>query len=245
MGIMRGGTLDQKCPNVREHGKSFHQLSSKGFMRQIQQIFRHDLDYCEEMNIHGARGALFKVKLPGYGYTVVAKATGVECVQDLKHESAIYQRLLPIQGKYVPVHLGEIDVDTSLYYAGAIRIVYMMFLSFGGFPLRSPISSTIVNEAIHGLQAMHQLGVLQKDPAARNILFHPDRPGITWIDFERATFLPPRVTLGSLCSNRKRKIEPQIGDKYPEKTSKAYAQEVIRARIQLATLVNNSSSYKR
>jgi hypothetical protein len=38
------------------------------------------------MNIHGARGALFKVKLPRFGYTVIAKAPGVECVEDLLHE---------------------------------------------------------------------------------------------------------------------------------------------------------------
>ncbi|KAH8587607.1 hypothetical protein B0O99DRAFT_556325 [Bisporella sp. PMI_857] len=245
MGIIRGGALDQKCPNVREHGIGCHQLNHESFMRQIRQLIRDHLDYCEEMNIHGARGALFKVKLPGYGYAVVAKATGIECVGDLMHESAIYRRLLPIQGKYVPVHLGDIEVDSLLYYAGAVRIVHMMFLSFGGFPIRSPIPPTLADEAIRSLQAMHQLGVLQKDPAARNILVHPDRLGTTWIDFERATFLPPRVILGSLSTNRKRKIESQTGAKYPEKAGKAYAKEVARARAELTTLVGNSTSFKR
>jgi hypothetical protein len=59
-------------------------------MQQIRQLFHDQLDYCEEMNIHGARGALFKVKVPRFGYTVIAKATGVECVGDLMRESAIY-----------------------------------------------------------------------------------------------------------------------------------------------------------
>jgi hypothetical protein len=155
------------------------------------------------MNIHGARGALFKVKLPRFGYTVVAKATGVECVGDLIHESKIYSRLLPIQGKYVPVHLGSIRVDSLLYYAGAIRIVHMMFLSFGGFPIRAPIPAKLADEAIRALQSIHQLGVLQQDSAARSILVHPDRPGVTWIDFERAALFSPRMTLGSLSPNRK------------------------------------------
>jgi hypothetical protein len=93
----------------------------------------------EEMNMHGARGALFKIKLPRFGYTVAAKGTGIECVRDLKHESTIYRHLLPVQGKCVPVYLGDMEVDSLLYYAGAVRIVYMMFLSFEGFPLRSPI----------------------------------------------------------------------------------------------------------
>jgi hypothetical protein len=141
--------------------------------------------------------------------TVFAPAIlpGVECVGDLIHESTIYHRLLPIQGKYVPVHLGDIKVDSLLYYAGAVRIVHMMFLSFGGFPIRLPIPAALADEAIRGLQAIHQLGVLQKDPAARNILVHPDRPGMTWIDFERAALLSSRVTLGSLSPNRKRKLE--------------------------------------
>jgi hypothetical protein len=106
----------------------------------------------------------------------------------------------------VPVHLGDVKVDGLLYYAGAIRIVYMMFLSFGGFPLRSPIPPSLADEAILGLHAIHQLGVLQEDPAAQNILIYPDRPGMTWIDFERAKFVRPRVALGALSPNRKRKL---------------------------------------
>jgi hypothetical protein len=192
------------------------------------------------LNIHGARGALFRVKLPEYGYTVIAKATGVECAGDLIHESAIYHRLLPIQGKYVPVHLGEIEVDSLLYYAGAVRIVHMMFLSFGGFPIRSPIPTALADEAIRGLRAIHQLGVLQKDPAARNILVHPDRPGMTWIDFERATLFSSRVTLGSLSANKKRKLGVRDGAKFP-KSENAFAKEISRATAELARFVGSSS----
>lgn len=45
------------------------------------------------MNMHGASGALFKVKLPGFGYTVAAKGTGVESARDLIYESNIYRGL--------------------------------------------------------------------------------------------------------------------------------------------------------
>jgi hypothetical protein len=243
MGIIQGGELDEKCPNVREHGKTDHHLNRETFMQKIRRLFHDQLDYCEEMNIHGARGALFKVKLPGFGYTIIAKATGIECVGDLMHESAIYHRLLPIQGKYVPVHLGNLKVDSPFYYAGAVRIVHMMFLSFGGFPIRSPISATLADEAIRGLQAIHQLGVLQKDPAARNILVHPDRPGMTWIDFERATLFSPRVILGSLSANRKRKLGVHVGAKFPN-SENACAKEISRATAELARLVGGTSFKK-
>ena len=102
-------------------------------MRHIRELLRNQLNYCVEMNMHGARGALFKVKLLGFSYTVAAKGTGVKCVRDLIHESKTYRRLLPLQGKCVSVHLGDTKVDSILYYAGAVRIVYMMFLSFRGF----------------------------------------------------------------------------------------------------------------
>jgi len=240
MGMVNGGELDRRCPNVKAHGKSRHQLNRNTFMQHIRELLCNQLDYCVAMNIHGARGAFFKVKLPGFGYTVAAKGTGIECVRDLMHESTIYHRLLPVQGKWVPVHLGDTEVDSILYYAGAVRIVYMMFFSFGGFQLQSPIPRTLADDAICGLHDIHQLGVLQGDPAARNILVHPDRPGITWIDFERAEFVRPRAVLGTLSPNRKRKgswSHEEGKCQYGKDSKKTPAVEIHQAKTELARLV--------
>jgi len=95
-------------------------------------------------------------------------------------------------------------------------------------------------EAIRGLQAIHQLGVLQKDPAARNILVHPDRPGMTWIDFERATLFSQRETLGSLSANRKQKLGFHEVAKFP-RSENACAKEIARATAELARLVGSTS----
>ncbi|ELR10289.1 hypothetical protein GMDG_04675 [Pseudogymnoascus destructans 20631-21] len=220
MGMVDGGELDWRCPNVKEHGKSRHQLNRNTFMRHIRELLRNQLDYCVAMNVHGARGAFFKVELPGFGYTVATKGTGIECVKDLMHESTIYRRLLPVQGKCVPVHLGETKVDR--------------------LKLRSPISQTLADDAISGLHAIHQLGVLEGDPAARNILVHPDRPGITWIDFERAEFVHPRAVLGTLSPNRKRKLgwSHEEGKCENGKSSKKIsASEIGQAKTELARLV--------
>jgi hypothetical protein len=81
-------------------------------MQLIRQLFLDQLHYYEEMNVHGARGALFKAKLPKFGYTVLAKGTGVECVKDLLHELTTYSRLLPMQGKCVPVYLGDTSITS-------------------------------------------------------------------------------------------------------------------------------------
>ncbi|OBT39801.1 hypothetical protein VE00_09662 [Pseudogymnoascus sp. WSF 3629] len=126
-----------------------------------------------------------------------------------------------------------------------VRAVYMMFLSFGGFQLRSPIPRTLADDAICGLHTIHQLGVLQGDPAARNILVHPDRPGITWIDFERAEFVRPRAVLGILSPNRKRKLgrSHEEGKCQNGKSSKKTpASEIGQAKTELARLVVKQST---
>jgi hypothetical protein len=48
------------------------------------------------------------------------------------------------------------------------------------------------------------------------------------------------VTLGSLSLKRKRKLEFQEGAKFPEKISKAFAEEIVRARAELTRLVGRS-----
>jgi hypothetical protein len=100
------------------------------------------------MNIYSTKGALFKVKLPRFSYTVITKATGVEYIRDLLYESKIYSYLLLIQDRGVPVHLGDIKVDSLLYYARAVYIVYIMFLSFDRFLIQALILATLTNKAI-------------------------------------------------------------------------------------------------
>ena len=103
------------------------------------------------MNIYRARETLFKVKLPGYSYTIIIKATGIEYIRDLIYKSVIYYYLLPIQGKYIPVHLGDIKVDSLLYYIGAVRIVYIIFLSFSRFLIQLLILAVLTEVAICSL----------------------------------------------------------------------------------------------
>jgi hypothetical protein len=107
------------------------------------------------------------------------------------------------------------------------------------------IGQNYADEAIRILYVIHQLGVLQKDFETRHILVHPDRPGMTWIDFERAELFSPRVTLGSLSAHRKRKLEFQEGAKFPEKSDKACAREIIRATAELTRLVGSISRANR
>lgn len=53
--------------------------------------------------------------------------------------------------QFTTVHLGVMKVDSPLYYAEAVRMVYMMFPRSGGFPLRYTIMPTLADEIIRGL----------------------------------------------------------------------------------------------
>ena len=84
------------------------------------------------MGVYGARGALFKVRLTSHGYILAAKCTVINFVGYLNQEAAIYERLRPIQGMHVPVHLGNIDLDRPYFYNSIAEIIYIIFLSFRG-----------------------------------------------------------------------------------------------------------------
>jgi hypothetical protein len=58
-----------------------------------------DFEPCERP---GARDDPFKATLASHGYTVIAKCTPADFVNDLEHEADVHKRLYPIQGRYVP-----------------------------------------------------------------------------------------------------------------------------------------------
>jgi hypothetical protein len=80
----------------------------------------------------GARGVLFQVTLLAHGYTFVSKGTVRAFIKDLEHEAAVYERLKPIQGVYVPVFLGVINLRSMnkiYYYDHRVYVVHIILLS--------------------------------------------------------------------------------------------------------------------
>lgn len=154
-GLVKGGLLDAKCPNMALHNRqpSSHSNRNSGPSRACA---RHPINRAEFLNLlfeqlqrsldkgitplgyGGARGVLFKVCLVDYGYTFVGKGTVRAFVKDLEHEAAVYTRLQPIQGVYVPVFLGVIDLrimNRVYYYDHRVYVIHMTFLSWGGCDL--------------------------------------------------------------------------------------------------------------
>ncbi|KAH8704296.1 hypothetical protein GQ44DRAFT_743757 [Phaeosphaeriaceae sp. PMI808] len=200
-GLVEGGPLDIRCPNARVHGKSYHQIDRPTFLARIRQQLSGDLDTdCKPVSLPGACGVLFRVRLKSHGYTVAAKCTPIDFVHRLKREATVYDLLRPIQGIYVPIHLGNIDLETPYYYEGICELVHMMFLSFGGELISKHVTTEnrayVTQLAECSAQAIHNLGVLHKDFMPRNMLWNDETGRVMVIDFERAEVVKPRIVLG-------------------------------------------------
>ncbi|KAJ9413848.1 hypothetical protein QL093DRAFT_2503287 [Fusarium oxysporum] len=220
VGMVNGGFLDPKCPNVALHGKSCapaararHPVDHKEWLRLLWMQLKQSLDDgIRPLGEGGARGVLFQVTLLAHGYTFVSKGTVRAFVKDLEHEAAVYERLKPIQGVHVPVFLGAIDLGSmnkTYYYDHRVYVVHMTFLSWGGCSIdrAQRIGDTdrpLEDEAIRSLRAMHREGVVHKDVRLANMLFNPETNRVMVIDFERALLLkPPRRPLAQLVPNKR------------------------------------------
>ncbi|EXL63843.1 hypothetical protein FOPG_19885 [Fusarium oxysporum f. sp. conglutinans race 2 54008] len=219
LGMVKGGFLDPKCPNVALHCKSCapararHPVNHEEWLRLLWKQLKQSLDDgIRPLGEGGARGVLFQVTLLAHGYTFVSKGTVRAFIKDLEHEAAVYKRLKPIQGVYVPVFLGAIDLRSMnkvYYYDHRVYVVHMTFLSWGGCSINraqgiGDMDRSLEDEAVRSLRAMHREGVVHKDVRLANMLFNPETNGVMVIDFERALLLnPPRRPLAQLVPNKR------------------------------------------
>ncbi|PHH81087.1 hypothetical protein CDD80_3369 [Ophiocordyceps camponoti-rufipedis] len=213
-GLVSGGLLDQACPNVHLHRKgSRKHISHKKWLRLLwKQLAKSLDDGITPLGQGGARGVLFRITLLGLGYTFVAKGTIRVFVPDLEHEGSVYERLKPVQGVHVPVHLGAIDLDTmnkTYYFDHRVYIKYLMFLSFGGNTLNEAVNhstrSALESKALCSLRAIHRFRVVHTDARLVNMLVHPVTGDVMVIDFERAKLmeLEKRRPLGESTPNKR------------------------------------------
>ncbi|KAJ2894395.1 hypothetical protein MKZ38_007561 [Zalerion maritima] len=209
LGLAYGGPTDENCPNSDDHGqKHISRLEFLSLIRtQLATDRGRDAD-CAPLHLTGSRGSLFKVRLSSHGYTLVAK--GMESLDHalLQHENKMYDRLQVIQGKHIPVCLGNINLVLPYYYDSGVY-VHFMFLSWAGRPLFhcvQPNKAGVVDAVTTAYREIHKLRVLHRDAEPRNILYNADSGNLMVVDFERAGFRD-RQPLGSLSpnsNNRKR-----------------------------------------
>lgn len=239
LGLVTSGILDQKCPNVLDHGVGRHSTSQAAPIRLLdRQLSRHDprpdLDIgCESLHIHGTRGALFKVTLLSHGYTFVRKGAPIDFVEHAQHEECVYSRLRPIQGVHVPIILGGLALRQPFSYNGIAEIVHLMLMGYAGRTLakRHEIDQNwLIQQAETSLHAIHGLGVLHNDPIPGNMIWNEDSGRVMYIDFERAQFQDRRAPLESMSPNQKRQQAIQPWEKTSIKRPSCFERETRRMR---------------
>ena len=240
-GLIRGGKLDEKCPNVSDHGVDRHRLNRTTLLRRLdRQLSRDDLGPetqlgCESLHVHGTRGALFKVTLWSHGYTFVGKGVPIEFVRDVKHEELIYSHLAPVQGVCVPALLGGLQLRRPFSYDGIADIVRLMLIGYAGgkHARRHTVDrDRLIQRAGDSLQAIHDLGVLHGDPIPGNLIWNEENDGVMFIDFERATLLSRRVPLVGVSPNQAGIREAHLC-KSPSKRVERFEREKQRMRHEL------------
>lgn len=198
LGLVLGKAVDRSCPNADSHGQMH--ITHPEFLRLIRAQLAvdrgRDAD-CMPMYRSGSRGSLFKARLSSHGYTLLAKGMETLDHAHLQHENEIYDRLLPIQGKYIPVCVGSIDLIRPYYYDCGVYTRFM-FLSWAGRPIfectAGQVSAIDVADATTRIfKAIHELRVLHRDAEPRNILFDEHSGRLMAVDFERSGVLerPP------------------------------------------------------
>jgi|SRR3569833_254397 len=95
-----------------------------------QPPFGHHLPSCIEL-----RGSKRLTSLTfACGYTLVAEGVETTNLGRLQHGNRVYNQLRPVQGRYVPVCLGLIDLVLPYYCDGRVS-EHFLLLSWAGRPL--------------------------------------------------------------------------------------------------------------
>ncbi|EER24898.1 hypothetical protein CPC735_014960 [Coccidioides posadasii C735 delta SOWgp] len=227
LGLANGGPVDETCPNFEHHGPEH--ISQQEFQQLIREQLAKDRGPdadCVPLYISGALGSLFKVCLSSHSYTMVAKGMESFDLDRLQHENKIYNRLRSIQGKYVPVCLGMVDLILPYYYDCGV-FSHFLFLSWGGQPLAHCMNllnkQNVTDTVTAAYKEMHKLGVLHCDAAPRNVLHDKHTGTVMIVDFERSE-LDSREALGPISPNagnrkRKRVISRQGEDAFARELS--------------------------
>ena len=212
LGLVRGTYLDESCPNTELHrqGKKerTHLLNMEQFSEMVRLQLGTSLDEnCKELRLQGARGALFKVTLASHGYTFVGKATREVFVPDLKHEGRMYGLLRSIQGKKIPVYLGNIDLIMP-WRDLHVKLIHMLLMSWGGEEINLVHPKRRFDTEIKQFESrIARLGVQHEDLRRPNMLWNEETGGVMFIDFERSIEIPSSA-LQEISLNKKRKRSP-------------------------------------
>ncbi|KAL8747389.1 MAG: hypothetical protein Q9190_000735 [Brigantiaea leucoxantha] len=210
LGLVHRRPIDRKCPNAELHPQNAkentHSLSKLKLCYLIRQQLAKTMDEdCVDLRLLGARGMLFQLTLASHGYTFVGKGTIDVFISDLKHEGQMYHRLQKLQGKQIPVYLGNIDLDVPWYDLNT-HVIHMLLMSYGGEQIKK-LDENLALQVQEFEKVIGRLGVCHEDLREPNMLWNKELERLMFIDFERSTTINNSRALIELAPNLKRKVE--------------------------------------
>ncbi|KAH6607023.1 serine threonine kinase [Trichoderma cornu-damae] len=216
LGLVQGKVLDEKCPNMEQHGPTH--LGYDDFLRclriQLAEEAARELDFAP-LRIANKPTSLFKMRLDSHGYTFIAK--GGKGSAHLWSEKFVYDQLASLQGHHVPVCVGMMELITPRH-SGHRVFKDLLLLSWSGRPFqncsRKVSKDQVAGMVKTGLQAMHRLGVVYNGGLSpHSFLYDASRGSVTIVDFEESSleFCETPAADGD-CQTRKRKRDRWLED---------------------------------
>ncbi|ELR06818.1 hypothetical protein GMDG_08110 [Pseudogymnoascus destructans 20631-21] len=196
LGLSRNGTLDPNCPNTPLHVRRgcglYHPISNIQLCSLFRSQIAENLDCgCECLDKYGMfshTGVLFKITIPEYGYTLVAKGVQAVYADALVREACIYSHCKNLQGVFIPVHLGNIDLVVSYPLQSLAFIKHMMLMSWAGTTLEAyiPDGIDIDDEVDRTVGKLNSAGICNGDVRDTNLVWNEEVKGVMAIDFDLA-----------------------------------------------------------
>ncbi|KAG6244749.1 hypothetical protein E4U24_004821 [Claviceps purpurea] len=190
-GLTFGGSLDEKCPNAKDHGTEH--IDREEFLRLVGEQLEFPRINAEflPLNASGSVGSLFKIRLSSHGYTLVAKAFDRYDGDLACYEEHMYSLLRDLQGYYIPVCPGQVVLRRAMYCAHYewSRSEHFLLLSYAGRPVLhalSKVEEAITNQILTALAQLHKYRVLHHDAEPRNILYDERTGKCMIVDLERS-----------------------------------------------------------
>ncbi|PHH53810.1 hypothetical protein CFIMG_008104RA00001 [Ceratocystis fimbriata CBS 114723] len=218
LGLVKGTTLDSMCPNVALHRqkKSINDFSDHHPVsyQKWSQLLKKQIDELqyrgiEDLCISGTFTGLFAVTLLGYGYKFVGKGTPKSNADRFGNEACVYHRLEPIQGTFVPVYLGTIDLckmGRDFPHRSGYTLGFMMFLSWAGDRLRVSDKAylSLKDRGVKSLRAIHEQGVTWRTLSLNKMRYNSETDNVMVFGFSQSkVYRRPQWSFGYLESFEK------------------------------------------
>lgn len=236
-GASLGGPMDKKCPNADDHGEAHIERSE--FLWRIRHqlaVDRGDDADCMPLYMTGSRGSLFKLRLSSHGYTLVAKGVEEMDKKALSHEKDVYDHVEQLQGTYVPVCLGLIDLIKPYYFDCGVY-VHFLLMSYSGRPVlyeMDRVMPAVTTQIMEALGRLHRCRVLHKDAEPRNVLYDKKTGRCMIVDLMLSEIVPAREPLGAIGSaNKQSRGRKRKNGAWEREGSDEFAAELDKLRAHL------------